>query len=152
MNPDIFETAYFFSRIRVNRVLNHSGKWFEKAGCGFNELIHGFHVNGRSIRGKKKKGSKRFGFNEQIHWFHVNDVNRGSFREKKKRFQIYPDSCGGALYAPIFRMRFEYESKNGLLCLFIFGFSSQSELLSDILYFIWQLQIEISREYRTGKY
>lgn len=84
MNPDIFETAYFFSRIRVNRVLNHSGKWFEKAGCGFNELIHGFHVNGRSIRGKKKKVSKRFGFNEQIHWFHVNDVNRGSFREKKK--------------------------------------------------------------------
>ena len=49
-------------------------------------------------------------------------------------------------------MRFEYESKNGLLRLFIFGFSSQSELLSDILYFIWQLQIEISREYRTGKY
>ena len=49
-------------------------------------------------------------------------------------------------------MRFEYESKNGLLCLFIFGFSSQSELLSDILYFIWQLQIEISREDRTGKY
>ena len=85
MNPDIFETAYFFSRIRVNRVLNHSGKCFEKAGCGFNELIHGFHVNGRSIRGKKKKKvSKRFGFNEQIHWFHVNDVNRESFREKKK--------------------------------------------------------------------
>lgn len=55
MNPDIFETAYFFSRIRVNRVLNHSGKCFEKAGCRFNELIHGFHVNGRSIRGKKKK-------------------------------------------------------------------------------------------------
>lgn len=82
----------------------------------------------------------------------MNDVNRGSFREKKKRFQIYPDSCGGALYGPIFRMRFEYESKNGLLCLFIFGFSSQSELLSDILYFIWQSQIEISREYRTGKY
>lgn len=82
----------------------------------------------------------------------MNDVNRGSFREKKKRFQIYPDSCGGALYAPILRMRFEYESKNGLLCLFILGFSSQSELLSDILYFIWQLQIEISREYRTGKY
>ena len=41
-------------------------------------------MNGRSIRGKKKKVSKRFGFNEQIHWFHVNDVNRGSFREKKK--------------------------------------------------------------------
>ena len=57
VNPDIFETAYFFSRIRVNRVLNHSGKWFEKAGCGFNERIHGFHVN---------------------------DVNGGSFREKKK--------------------------------------------------------------------
>ena len=55
MNPDIFETAYFFSRIRVNRVLNHSGKWFEKAGCGFNERIRGFHVNGRSIRGKKKE-------------------------------------------------------------------------------------------------
>lgn len=55
MNPDIFETAYSFSRIRVNRVLNHSGKWFEKAGCGFNERILGFHVNGRSIRGKKKK-------------------------------------------------------------------------------------------------
>ena len=104
---------------------------------------------------KKKRVSKRFGFNEQIHWFHVNDVNGGSSREKKKkkkRFQIYPDSCGRALYAPILRMRFEYESKNGLLCLFIFGFSSQSELLSDILYFIWQLQIEISREYRTGKY
>ena len=33
---------------------------------------------------KKKRVSKRFGFNEQIHWFHVNDVNRGSFREKKK--------------------------------------------------------------------
>ena len=152
MNPDIFETAYFFSRIRVNRVLNHSGKWFEKAGCGFNERIHGFHVNGRSIRGKKR-GLKRFGFNEQIDWFLVNDVNGGSFREKKKkRLQIYPDSCGRALYAPILRMRFEYESKNGLLRLFIFGFSSQSELLSDILYFIWQLQIEISREYRTGKY
>ena len=73
-------------------------------------------------------------------------------RKKKKRFQIYPDSCGRALYAPILRMRFEYESNNGLLRLFIFGFSSQSELLSDILYFIWQLQIEISREYRTGKY
>lgn len=83
MNPDIFETAYFFSRIRVNRVLNHSGKWFEKAGCGFNERIHGFHVNGRSIRGKKR-GLKRFGFNEQIDWFLVNDVNGGSFREKKK--------------------------------------------------------------------
>ena len=82
----------------------------------------------------------------------MNDVNGGSFREKKKRFQIYPDSGGRALYAPILRMRFEYESKNGLLCLFIFGFSSQSELLSDILYFIWQLQIEISRKYRTGKY
>lgn len=76
----------------------------------------------------------------------------GRFVKKKKRFQIYPDSRGRALYAPILRMRFEYESKNGLLCLFIFGFSSQSELLSDILYFIWQLQIEISREYRTGKY
>ena len=60
MNPDIFETAYFFSRIRVNRVLNHSGKWFEKAGCGFNERIHGFHVN---------------------------DVNRGSFREKNSGFK-----------------------------------------------------------------
>ena len=84
MNPDIFETAYFFSRIRVNRVLNHSGKWFEKAGCGFNERIHGFHVNGRSKK-KKKRGLKRFGFNEQIDWFLVNDVNGGSFREKKKK-------------------------------------------------------------------
>ena len=86
MNPDIFETAYFFSRIRVNRVLNHSGKWFEKAGCGFNERIHGFHVNGRSISGKKRF-QKRLGFNEQIHWFHVNDVNGGSFREKKSGFK-----------------------------------------------------------------
>lgn len=58
MNPDIFETAYFFSRIRVNRVLNHSGKRFEKAGCGFNERNHGFHVNGRSIRGKKRRFKK----------------------------------------------------------------------------------------------
>ena len=50
-------------------------------------------------------------------------------------------------------MRFEYESKNGLWHVYLFlDLVRKNELLSDILYFIWQLQIEISREYITGKY
>ena len=37
-NPDIFETAYFVPRIRVDRALNHFTERFQR--CGFGGRIH----------------------------------------------------------------------------------------------------------------
>ena len=45
MNPDIFETAYFVTLIRVYGVLEQS----VAKRCSFGQRIHWFHENGRSI-------------------------------------------------------------------------------------------------------